>query len=1380
VDVAARDDVVTEQRTRQVREAVDTWTGQLINLDGRNQLLYYRDLKVGTLDLADAERAAVDGLVSGRTIRLSQLFRADLLADRLKRARTIRNKSRELLEERGVATCYLAMGMATWSQVPGRATPAAPVLLQQVTLAARGVAEDDFELALTGEVDVNPTLLHLLEEQFGVSVAEEDLLGLLPGPLDTSRLFERLVKEAADVSGFAIAPRYVIGTFSYAKLPMVIDLVGNTEALIVHDVVAAIAGDHAAQRAVAGAGVEVGAADVDRESPADEFVVLDADSSQSLAINAAVAGQSMVVSGPPGTGKSQTIANLIATLIARGQSVLFVAEKRAAIAAVLDRLARVGLADLVLDLHDGAGSRRKVAESLGAALRAAGTVARPDQAELHERLVDSRQRLDAHDAAMHQARQPWGLSVFEARCALAELAGRHGEAASTQIRFRGDVLTALDAATFRRITEVVREFAGLSPQETPWAGAVVVSAEQAEAARGTVERLRIRTLGESRGLLKKVLAGAGLAHPRTVAQWRPVFELLDGVAATLAVFDPAVYSGPLPEMLAAARSRAWRRANPAAPGAKAGWGERRRLRKAARALWRGAGQPDRGRSGWGGGVMSGLSEALDAALRQRTWWAQVRVDSGPPRVPAQFAEAKGRYEQLVRELAALGNHFPDVDFTSLEPDALQSTLDNLARDERTLRKLPRLHELGTAIHGAGLDDLLDELRSRRAEPELAVAVLRYSWNMSILDRVGFSDRAVASFDGALLGDAVQTFRAADTDHIRQTATRVRRAAAERLTAVRDDYPTEGRLVEAQAARKTRHLPLRQLFAAAPHVMTALKPCWAMSPLVVSQLLPGDRPYFDVVVFDEASQIVPADAVPAILRARRIIVAGDQHQLPPTSFFASVSADDTDQPAVVADDGTINLALTSGFESILDVATATLGGARVRSLTWHYRSHDERLVAFSNAWVYDRSLRTFPGVAGGDCLCHVLVDQHGAAAGPEDSATAEVNRVVELVIAHATARPDESLGVITMGIKHAERIDAALRRALAERPALHAFFDEDQPEKFFVKNLERVQGDERDAIVLSIGYGKSADGKLPYRFGPLLQEGGQRRLNVAITRARGRMTVVSCFGYHDMDPARSTSDGVRMLRAYLRYAASGGTHLGDAAVSKPELNPFEISVRDGLLAAGIPVTPHYGVAGHWIDFAAAHPTQPGRMVLAIEADGPSYHASPSVRDRDRLRQEQLERLGWRFHRIWSTDWFTDPEICVARARLAYEQAVATVATAIQPATVATAIQPATVATAIQPAIEVDETMEPSGDGDGDGDGDGRGPRPSLQPGQPITEYSDRQLASLIRWIESDTLLRTEDELLAAFVSELGYRRRGTRIVDAFQRALTIARADREAP
>ncbi len=342
-------------------------------------------------------------------------------------------------------------------------------------------------------------------------------------------------------------------------------------------------------------------------------------------------------------------------------------------------------------------------------------------------------------------------------------------------------------------------------------------------------------------------------------------------------------------------------------------------------------------------------------------------------------------------------------------------------------------------------------------------------------QVAIADPRIGAFDGALHHQNVDDFRRLDTRHIAGTAARVKRACAERLTRARDEFRDQSLLVEAQAARQRGHKPIRELFADAPEVLTALKPCWAMSPLLVSQLLPGDVPYFDVVVFDEASQVLPADAVPALLRARRAVVAGDDRQLPPTSFFTAALTED-DEETEQAD-----LAFTSGFESILDTLAPLL---RMRMLIWHYRSHDERLIAFSNLHLYDRALTTFPGISGDECLEHVLVTQPPGVGGQEDSSSAEVQVVVERVLEHARTRPNESLGVISMGIKHANRISEALRRARTADPRFEAFFDETLEEAFFVKNLERVQGDERDAIILSVGYGKTADGRLLYRFGPL--------------------------------------------------------------------------------------------------------------------------------------------------------------------------------------------------------------------------------------------------------------------------------------------------------
>ncbi len=321
------------------------------------------------------------------------------------------------------------------------------------------------------------------------------------------------------------------------------------------------------------------------------------------------------------------------------------------------------------------------------------------------------------------------------------------------------------------------------------------------------------------------------------------------------------------------------------------------------------------------------------------------------------------------------------------------------------------------------------------------------------------------------------------------------------------YPDQQFLIRAEAQKKSRHLALRKIFAQAADVLTAVCPCWMASPLSVSQLLDSGKKYFDFVIFDEASQVLPEDAVPAILRGTHTVVAGDRNQLPPTTFFA---ANDDDE---FADDES---AASEGFESLLDTMNAFLPS---RYLDWHYRSRDEALIAFSNHHIYRDRLITFPGPGGPPVTSHILVDQEFGVDGQEESCSSEVRKVVELVLEHARKRPNETLGVITMGIRHADRIEAALDVALATHTDLQDFFDTSKQERFFVKNLERVQGDERDAIMLSIGYGKDRAGNLPFRFGPLVSEGGRRRLNVAVTRARQRMTLVSSFSHFDMDLAR---------------------------------------------------------------------------------------------------------------------------------------------------------------------------------------------------------------------------------------------------------------------
>jgi very-short-patch-repair endonuclease len=1346
---------LTEARTERhtlIDRAVRTWTGELIDLGGRNTLLYYRDLKQGTLDLGPASSAvdvAVEQLLSSRTMHLSTLFGETSITTAARRARAVKAKATENFEERGLQTLFLAWGMATWTNTRSATVPAAPILLRQAALTARGGTGEDFDLSLPGEWEVNPTLLHLLRTDFEVDVTGTGILSLLDQdqePPSASLVFGQLAKACAAMPGFAVEDRIVLGNFSYAKLPMVLDLQTATDLLAGSELICAIAGDEQARDAIRARHPSLSPAQPDFTPPADEFLVLDADASQSYAVNCAVAGADLVIDGPPGTGKSQTIANLIASLSARGKRVLFVAEKRAAIDAVLDRLNRVGLADLVLDLHDGAGSKRKLAADLARTLAATASIAKPDMTAAQEELIRNRRVLVDRTDALHAPRRPWDVSVYDI---FARLTGLPATVSSAH-RLSGQTLTDLDAAAIGQARADLEAFAGLgglavSPSSTPWAAAftagTITTPDAAQAALTTARALAGRTLPETTALLRDIVTRCGLAVPETVSQWIRALALLKDVAVTLNRFDPAVFDAPLDQLAA---DLAPGRANPVARiWAQLTNSTYRRARETALGWWRPADKPS----------PAELHQAVTAAAGQLSAWRQATTDGRGPRAAADLAGAEGAFGQLHTEMTDLARWacLPDIDQLSLS--GFQAQVQALLADTGTLYRLPELARLRGSLRGQGLWPLVEEISHRRLTADDAVACLEHVWLSSILETVMLTDRRVGAFDGPAHLRTVATFTAADREHIGSTARRVQRAVAENATRVRDEYPRESDVIEHQARLKRGHQPIRQLFQMAPHVLGALRPCWAMSPLVVAQLLPLDT-VFDVVIFDEASQITPADAVGALARAPQAIVAGDPRQLPPTSFFASSTDTEEDEER----DAPSLLAGTRNMESILDVMSFQLPPPKgTRTLGWHYRSRDERLIAFSNAQpnLYNWALTTFPGVAGPDCLSHVAIPFRPGRLGQEDSVTDEVARVVELVADHARHRPDVSLGVIAMGIKHANRINEALRRERATDADLEAFMSgvasaPAAKERFFVKNLERVQGDERDAIILTIGYGKNSDGRMLYRFGPINNEGGERRLNVAITRARRSMTVVSSFSAQELDPARLRSEGAQMLCRYLAYAESGGADLGHAAKPKPALNPFERDVETHLRAAGIPLIPQYGASGYWIDFAAQHPTRPGQMVLAIEADGATYHSSATARDRDRLRQEHLEKLGWTFHRIWSQDWFYHRENEIARARAAYDSAVAASHTPEPPR--------------ISPLTE--PTAPPSS---------GRLGECPIRTHRPaIADYSMPELITLIRWIESDTLLRTEEDLLAEAIRVLGFRRRGSTITATLQRAITQAR------
>ncbi len=1335
--------IITPERIARVDQAREAWIRRLIDLSRRNNLLYFRDLKVGTLDLIGYDAITMEELLGGRSTTLRRMLPTVTDETRTSaRIQEIRRRALANLEEKGLDTLFIALGMATWHPLDEGSPPQAAVLMLPISIEAKGHDAMSFTIRRSGDIQVNLVLLHVLEAELNCKVSPECLLEDIDETEVSIELIQRaygkLASAASSVKGFKIELRAVMGNFSYQKMAMVQDLRQHGDEMAASNIIAAIAGDIFAREAIRGGDFNVDPRELDAISPDNEFLIRNADSSQQCAISAVDGGQNLVIHGPPGTGKSQTIANLIAVLAAQGRSVLFVAEKRAALEVVLKRLEESGLEYLALDLHGADLTKRIVMSRIAKTLSKVRESVPVHSAEIHERFDDRRARLNEHVERLHRKRTPSELSVYELQGQVLRLPAE----ACAVTRWRGQELLALSAEKSQEIQDLLSEASVhhdliLETNPSPWTGANLQTGEEAQQALDIASHLHLEVWPDFLQALADGLQAAGLPNPETFQDARALALLVVEVAATLSSYDNDLFQEDLASVV--------RALEPAAHGIMASTFARifdskfRNALKTAQGLRRDKAISPKNTYG-----------EMSAAADQLQRWQSCTGNNSTPLYVDGAETIRERLLVSDSKWALLSAKLRTFDAGKMQLDEWARLLSALTSDTATPIRIPRVLALEKEIKSLGGARILAEIKKEKPGPDLWPAKFKHAWLMSCLDRAPLDEPALAGFHGRSHEKVVNEFVQLDMERLQIASARVMRAHGERVIAVMNQHPDQTDIVQREANKRTRLLPLRKLLAQAPDVLTSLCPCWMASPLAVSQLLDAGNCCFDVVMFDEASQVLPEDAAPSLLRASQVVVAGDRHQLPPTMFFAAGELEDDDGDASPSE----------GFESLLDLMTAIVDQS---SLEWHYRSKDERLIAFSNKHIYNDRLVTFPGPGGPPTISHVLVNQLFSEDGQEESSSDEVRRVVELVLDHATNRPYETLGVIAMGIRHANRVEAAIDEALRTRPELESFFDPTREERFFVKNLERVQGDERDAIILTVGYGKDRTGRLPYRFGPLLTDGGERRLNVAVTRARSRMTVVSCFSHHDMDPSRSTKRGVELLRLYLQYTASNGAIHGDTQRSNIPLNAFEADVFDELTARGLNLMPQWGASRYRIDMIAQHSTRPGRFVLAIECDGASYHSAPTARDRDRLRQQHLEALGWRFHRIWSTDWFMRREEEISRTVQAFEAAVKYSDRVDAQESAQSHAEPDTSPSeASNPGTPVTKTPRR------------KGQSPFILRGYPIDYYSQTQLVELVNWICSDGRLRTDDEILDEMVSQLGYQRRGPRIKVVIMAAVRAAK------
>ena len=1257
-----RDAVPTPERVAAVSAALAGWRRQLAAVGGPNTLLWYVDQRDGVLDLTTAHPGGVSMLLAGRPTRLSDLVRERAaFGEARARAAEIRGRSVALRSGRGIHTQFLAAGMATWDHPGAPVPPQAPVLLRACTLRPVDALAHDYDVVLADEVEINPVLEQYLRTAASIDIDTVALaeMATLSSGFDPYPVYAALGRLCAGLSGFTVTPRILVGTFPHGKLAMVSDLAELTEPehverLTRHTVISALAEPTTAPAetgAAAGDPTVVAApSDVDPDpDPSGERLVLDADAAQGGVVEAVLRGRDVVVHDPPGTGTTQTAANLVAALASQGSTVLLVAEQQAEIEDVRDRLATVGLGSLLFGAADTLLDHRTTLRRVVALLDGHGdgdgdddddddgdgdrdggddgdASARPSRAAVEGRLRVERDALRDHVAALHEVRVPWGVTMHEAQCAIAEL-GARTPAPASRVRVRGAALARLSRERLEQLsaelTRAVDQGAWAAGEGgDPWYGARILTEDDAQRAHEIVTRLAAGGFEAQARALDEILAESSLPAARTPSDWGTTLATMSGVRDTLEVFRPEIFDIPLDEHVAATASREYRRQQ----GIELSPWNRSRVRRLALRLLRPGRPPE------------DLHAELVRARSQRSAWNALVGAGGRPEISPRLDEAQDTFDRLDADLSWLGERLTPTtagrDLRGIPVGQVSERLAALSAHLVRLAVLPQVTPVVDQIKAAGMGEVVDDFADRGVPADEVTPELEHLWWVSIAQQVADSDRRYGHHDGTGLRRAAADFAQADRDHLRLAARRTQ----DEVSARRDDASRSGQgsitQLRAEAARRGRPTALRTVFDASSGVLLGLAPCWAMSPLAVGETLPPGA-WFDVVVVLGAGSTTTASVVGALSRGRQVVVFGDPHSIAPRAFSVGGGA-------LSPDDQRLEPSLLS------DLA----GRLPVHRLGWAHGFADERLVALGRSATEATVVTTMPHPRRSTPVTLELVDGRAALEPGDDttidSTDAEVDRVVELVLDHVRTRPDETLAVVTLSERHADRVRTALAEASARLdPATAlgtlALLDPERRRPVEVTAMASAAGLSRDAVILSVGYGRTTHGRVLYRFPALSAPDAGRSLTAALTAARRRLAVVSAIAPDDLDPER-LRDGAAALRDLLVVAATGGT--GDT-VPGPPADPLLTDLGMRLRREGLVVAERLGVGPHTVDLAVTDPRIDSRWLVAVEGDGPAYAAWPGTRERDRLWPEGLERRGWRHVRVWSTDLYRDPAREVAR-------------------------------------------------------------------------------------------------------------------------------------
>jgi very-short-patch-repair endonuclease len=1218
--------------------------------------------------------------------------------------RRLADVQRSSLEEQGVNTLYLTLGMLHYTEAPqSEVVLRAPLVLVPVLLTRKN-AQSGFKLSVgDDEPMLNPSLVEYLRRIHEVKlpalpeIGEEGAAGL-----DLQRYLGDIQALITGFASWKVTEEMALTPLAFAKLVMYRDLEQHEDAFVKHGLLQKLVLRHNAPEL--GLPDAVAHMDLDQDFPPERTqTVVDADSSQMRAIAAVDRGYDLVVHGPPGTGKSQTITNLIAQALGSGKSVLFVSEKTAALEVVARRLKDVGLSPFCLELHSVKANKAEALVSLRTALdeTSASSTATPTVSTL---LPKVRQRLNSYTKALHQKRTLCDASFFE-------MTGRLARTFSApKIPFVGDSCDVIEEQL----------------------GDLLARCRQADAVGAEVADVRSHGWRESRRTTLSddeidEIAGLARAIVENVEALCPLADAIGetfGCPIPLQARDVATATA-LAEIVA--RSPGWSDGLLRSNMDRGVADELRMLvqeasliaelgrRSGARYHLDRVGTPDQKDIEYvlsvGAGFLGGIKTLLDGRCRslKKVWLGLVR--SGGKFGVLEMANDMDAMRTWVIESARLRRNDRGTEWFGSAWRGADSDIAELTRRvdwlAEFLLRLPDFAnaEVAIAASTAGPNQMTEIARLRQLAATLDAAAGRLTsslawpegylqmpfrelsfrvhellsqvrrgptWAAFVNATLGLGKSAAepvgnAAFEGAIPPTAIASAfeRSHAADWLKRVAPGVPELcdfSAKSHEATRLDFQdldskvyvehrsriretirggAKSRFESALAkhrqflvremSKQKRHRPLRVTMTEAYEAVRSLKPCFMMSPMSVAQFLPPNAK-FDLVIFDEASQLPTEDAIGAVARGAQLVIVGDPKQLPPTNFFSVqtgvVSADQDEEGNYILEE----------TESVLEECLSA--GLHQQHLQWHYRSAHERLIQFSNEMFYGDNLLVFPAAQydGPDLGVQFEYVADGIYEGAGLNQV-EARRVAAAVVEHFKTASGLSLGVGTFNMRQQNAILDEIERFRREDSSLEEYFSRERHEPFFVKNLENIQGDERDVILLSVTYGRNKEGILRYNFGPLNRDNGGRRLNVLASRARQRMRIFSSIRASDIDPNATATKGPSLLRDFLLFAETGRIQHHRTSQGETE-SPFEAHVLEELQNAGYIVDAQVGVGKYRIDLGVRHAARPGIYLAGIECDGASYHSAPCARDRDRLRQTVLEVRGWTIMRIWSTDWFKD--------------------------------------------------------------------------------------------------------------------------------------------